>query len=64
MRLATRKLNPKDSNVWTETFPQEWQELAKLTMGKKDFKSIYWLLLSDDDLFNLFEKVVSRWLNG
>jgi hypothetical protein len=33
-------------------------------MGKKDFKSIFWIVLSGDDLFGLFEKVVNGWMSG
>ena len=39
-------------------------DLVKITLGKKDIKSMYWLLFSTDKTFETFINVYNSWLGG
>jgi len=39
-------------------------ELAKITLEKKDLKSLYWLLFSEDSTFESFINVCNSWAEG
>lgn len=43
---------------------QEWMKLINHTMGKTRPASVYWLLLADQELFDLWRNVCNSWIKG